>query len=79
MRRPPSPELIAFLSSTSLLRGLDEAALRAIATELEYVYLSGGGTLMREGEVGDALYILLNGRLRIVASRQRRVRASSMR
>ncbi|PYM68622.1 MAG: hypothetical protein DME10_26705 [Candidatus Rokuibacteriota bacterium] len=69
MRRPPTPELIAFLSSTSLLRGLDEPALRAIAAELEYVYLSGGGTLMREGEIGDALYILLNGRLRIVARR----------
>jgi predicted acylesterase/phospholipase RssA len=69
MRRAPTPEIIAFLSSTSLLRGLDESALRAIATELEYVYLSGGGTLMREGDVGDSLYILLNGRLRIVASR----------
>ena len=69
MRRPPTPELIAFLSSTSLLRGLDEPALRAIAAELEYVYLSGGETLMREGEIGDALYVLLNGRLRIVASR----------
>jgi len=69
MRRAPTPEIIAFLSSTSLLRGLEESALRAIATELEYVYLSGGGTLMREGEVGDSLYILLNGRLRVVASR----------
>ena len=69
MRRPPTSEIIAFLSSTSLLRGLDEPALRAIAAELEYVYLSGGETLMREGEIGDALYVLLNGRLRIVASR----------
>jgi predicted acylesterase/phospholipase RssA/CRP-like cAMP-binding protein len=69
MRRPPTSELIAFLSSTSLLRGLGEPALRAIAAELEYVYLSGGETLMREGEIGDALYILLNGRLRIVARR----------
>src|SRR5229473_1783359 len=69
MRRPPTSELIAFLASTSLLRGLGEPALRAIAAELEYVYLSGGETLMREGEIGDALYILLNGRLRIVARR----------
>ena len=69
MRGAPTAEIIAFLSSTSLLRGLDGPALTAIATELEYVYLSGGRTLMREGEVGDSLYILLNGRLRIVASR----------
>ena len=69
MRPPPTPELTAFLSSTSLLRGLDEVALRAIATELECVYLSGGETLMREGELGDSLYILLNGRLRITATR----------
>jgi len=60
MSRAPTSEIIAFLSSTALLRGLDESALRAIATELEYVYLSGGGTLMREGEAGDSLYILLN-------------------
>ncbi len=54
MSRAPTSEIIAFLSSTALLRGLDESALRAIATELEYVYLSGGGTLMREGEAGDS-------------------------
>ena len=69
MRPAPTPELIAFLASTSLLRGLDESALRAIAAELEHVYLVGGGTLMREGEAGDSLYILLSGRLRIVARR----------
>jgi len=42
---------------------LDEELLQRMGTEFEQVHIAGGEIVLREGEVSDALYILINGRL----------------
>jgi predicted acylesterase/phospholipase RssA/CRP-like cAMP-binding protein len=51
---------------TDLFGNLDAAALHALQSELEWRRLAPGETLFRQGEAGDATYIVVNGRLRIV-------------
>ena len=46
---------------------LDEAALRVLRQQLEWVELQAGEVLMTQGEPGDALYISVSGRLRAYA------------
>ena len=45
---------------------LDEPALRALRAELELVVLHGGEVVIRQGEPSDALYVVLNGLVRVV-------------
>jgi NTE family protein len=44
---------------------LDDAALDAIRERLQWLQLAAGETLMRQGDPGDALYLLVSGRLRV--------------
>ena len=60
-------EKLPHLSSVSLFSDLDEAALHELLTKLEPVFLAGGETLFRGGDAGDSLYVVMAGRLRIVA------------
>jgi len=53
---------------TELFGDLDEAALRAIEARLAWVPLAGGATLFREGDGGDDVYIVVNGRLRVTTT-----------
>ncbi|NQT88864.1 cyclic nucleotide-binding domain-containing protein, partial [bacterium] len=46
---------------------LDTATLRDIESHVEWVSLRGGETLFRQDDEGDGLYILVSGRLRVVA------------
>jgi len=64
--RPLPKDLLAFLASTELLGALDEAILHELEAELELVHLSSGEVLLRQGEPGDSLYVVINGRLRVV-------------
>jgi predicted acylesterase/phospholipase RssA/CRP-like cAMP-binding protein len=52
---------------TRLFGSLDSAALAQLQDELEWQALSAGETLFRQGESGDALYVIVDGRLRVVA------------
>ena len=54
------------LAASSLFRELDPAALRDLALETVRVRLGGGETLMREGDAGDAMYVVVSGRLSVV-------------
>jgi predicted acylesterase/phospholipase RssA/CRP-like cAMP-binding protein len=47
---------------------LDAAAIVDLQAELEWHQLSHGETLFRQGDPGDAMYIVINGRLRVVAT-----------
>jgi NTE family protein len=49
------------LSGVSLFGELDAPSLAALDAEVERLDLPGGATLFREGEVADALYVLLAG------------------
>lgn len=48
----------------TFLGELDPAALQLLRERLEWVEISAGETLMRQGEPGDAMYISISGRLR---------------
>ena len=51
---------------TDLFGPLDTAALHDLQAALVWLRLPGGTTLFRQGDQGDALYIVVNGCLRIV-------------
>lgn len=60
-------DLIAFLKRTALLSHLDDAVLRELAPELTLVSCPAGALLLREGEPGDALFLVRRGELRAVS------------
>jgi predicted acylesterase/phospholipase RssA/CRP-like cAMP-binding protein len=62
-------EMRRYLASTELLRDLDEATFESLAAELEWISVGTNDVLMREGEDGDSLFILLSGRLRVFLPR----------
>ena len=49
------------LSSVPLLSKLDASSLAALEARLEWLSVPGGSTLFREGEVADALYVVIVG------------------
>ncbi len=51
----------------NLLGDLDVATLYDLIAQLEWCQLSHGEVLFHQGDPGDAMYIVVNGRLRIVA------------
>jgi len=66
---PPPAEARAFLRATELFGRLDEVALAEVADTLEWDHLDGGETLFAQGDHGDALYIVVSGRLRVTVAR----------
>src|SRR4051812_24164840 len=59
-------QLRSALSSNTLFRTLDAAVLADLEAELEWVTLTSGETLIRQGDPGDCLYVVISGRLRVV-------------
>jgi len=57
-------QLVSHLSG--LFAATDPAALAEIEADAEWVSLAGGATLFRRGEPGDAAYIVISGRMRVV-------------
>jgi NTE family protein len=63
----PSPEkLREFLSSIDLMASLGKETLDALEPQMQWIFLPGGETLMKQGSPGDSMYIVVNGRLRFV-------------
>jgi NTE family protein len=63
--RPQHQEELLLKHLRSFLGILDEAAIQKVRQRLRWVEVAGGETLMRQGEPGDALYMLVSGRLRV--------------
>ncbi len=63
-----SHDLINFLQNTPLGDLLSDEVLAAVVPNLEQVSLNEGEVLIREGAPGDSLYIVQEGRLKIVAN-----------
>jgi CRP-like cAMP-binding protein len=59
----------AHLSIAPLFRAIDSAALYDLRTDMDWRFLAGGETLFRAGDAGDSMYVVLSGRLRIIAER----------
>lgn len=60
---------LPYLLKAPLFQAIDPAALLDLLPYLDWVFLSGGETLFRTGDIGDSLYAVLTGRLRILAER----------
>lgn len=58
-------KLLSWLESCALFHGLEAAAVRELARGAEWLELPSGRLLFQSGEVGDAVYLLVNGRLRV--------------
>lgn len=57
-------DALAAFKSSPLFRELDRRALRGLAETAEWRELHGGEFLYRAGDAGDAMYLVVNGRLR---------------
>jgi NTE family protein len=53
--------IVSLLASIRLFRGLDDATLLGVASEIEWFSLPGGACLFDAGEESDALYIVISG------------------
>ena len=57
-------EISTTLAQLPLLRGLDEDALAGVAAAGVLIRLAAGDVLVRQGDIGDTLYLLMTGALR---------------
>jgi CRP/FNR family transcriptional regulator, cyclic AMP receptor protein len=53
------------LARSGLLQGIDPAAAEAAAAQFEYVEIPRGRVVFHEGEPGDSLYIVLDGKIKL--------------
>ena len=60
-------QLIAFLCATTLFTRVDPAVVAELIPALEHLRIDPGAVVIREGEEGDSLFLVLDGRLRVVA------------
>ncbi|HEX7478163.1 MAG TPA: cyclic nucleotide-binding and patatin-like phospholipase domain-containing protein [Polyangiales bacterium] len=64
---PPRSELLDFLGTVPLFAALSKTALADVEHELQWLTLAAGEYLFRQGDPADCLYLVISGRLRIVA------------
>lgn len=58
----------AKIAPLAIFAGLAPAVRESICAQLEWLSLPGGWTLFDEGEPGDAMFIVLSGRLGVIAN-----------
>ena len=63
--RPPHQDDLLLQHLRAYLGIIDDAGIEAVRGRVRWLQLAGGETLMRQGEPGDALYLLVSGRLRV--------------
>ncbi len=63
---PLTPDWVSFLSSAEIFREIPEPALRELAARLELIDLQAGETLIRQGDAGDCMYLIVSGRVQVV-------------
>jgi predicted acylesterase/phospholipase RssA len=65
----PPPDAIDFLAEVPIFSGMEPGILAEIAEQVEWRHVHGGGILFRQGDEGDALYMVVSGRLRVILER----------
>lgn len=65
-RRLRRSQLGISLHRSKLFSALEAQARRDVESDLELITLRGGEVLFRQGDPGDALYLVIGGRLRVV-------------
>lgn len=63
--RPPHQDDLLLQHLRAYLGIIDDAGIEAVRGRVRWLQLAGGETLIRQGEPGDALYLLVSGRLRV--------------
>ena len=58
-------EVIDHLSAVPLFRGLPESAMEAVADLATETHFADGETVTREGDEGDAFFVVVDGRLEV--------------
>ncbi len=66
---PPPADARDFLRATELFGKVGDAALDEVVEALEWMHLDGGEPLFEQGDAGDALYLVVSGRLRVTVAR----------
>jgi NTE family protein len=66
---PPPDDAREFLRATELFGKVGDAALDEVVEALEWMHLDGGDPLFEQGDAGDALYLVVSGRLRVTVAR----------
>lgn len=59
-------DTLALLASVPVFSGLDQPALRRLELEMEQVRLAAGDLLMRRGDPGDSLFVIVSGCLQVL-------------
>lgn len=62
--------IVRFLSATALVTDLDAASRERLAERMARVFVPAGSVVLRQGDPGDALYVVVNGRLRVSVRRE---------
>jgi len=65
VKRLQQAYLGAVLHTLNILEQLDEPVLRDLEQELELILVPGGDVLVRQDEDSDAIFIVINGRLKV--------------
>jgi len=63
----PPVDPLALLRSSDVFRELPAELLQEATASLEWCHVLSGDVLFRQGETGDALYLVVSGRLRVIA------------
>jgi CRP-like cAMP-binding protein len=79
----PEPRIVGAaaanaLASTPLFAGLSQEALESLVQQLTLVHLGKGEVLFREGDPGDALYVICEGEVSVSAEGPPRVEMARM-
>ncbi len=69
-RRLLEVRLAFALHLSNLFGDLDDSVLRALERELRMITLPSGEILYRQGEPGDSLAVVVNGKLRVISRRE---------
>ncbi|MEO6774582.1 MAG: cyclic nucleotide-binding domain-containing protein [Kofleriaceae bacterium] len=74
----PAPRMLGqvaaeALAATPLFSGLSQEALESLVAELQLIQLSDGEVLFYEGDPGDALYVIVEGEVAVLAEGPPRV------
>lgn len=61
--RPEPRRIKELISSVSLFQGVGTKLISELEQQMEWIFLPGGETLMRQGDKADGMYVVINGSL----------------
>lgn len=61
--RPEPRRIKELISSVSLFSGVGAKLIAELEPQMEWIFLPGGETLMRQGDKADGMYVVVNGSL----------------